>query len=121
MEKPTKILLIGLAASALIFGAGYFVSSRAESKRVELASACEVTAPLSEQTSGISFDDLIPNRKPVCSPTELDSIREQRSFANNSFVISASIAFLIFVICVIPYSWYFMLRRIRELRDALFR
>jgi len=121
MEKPTKILLIGLAASVLIFGAGYFVSSRAEAKRAELASECESTAPLPERTSIITFDDLIPHRKPVCSPTELDSIREQRNFANNSFLVSASIAFFVFVICVMPYSWYFMLRRIRELRDALFR
>jgi hypothetical protein len=120
MEKPTKTLLIGLAASVLIFGAGYFVSSRAETKRAELVSRCESTAPLAAQTKGM-FDDLIPSGKSVCSPTELDSIREQRNFADRSFLVSASTAFLIFALCVIPYSWYFTLRRVRELRDALLR
>jgi len=114
MEKPTKILLIGLAASVLIFGAGYFVSSRAEAKRAELVLTCKSAAPVSGQAKGM-FDDMI------CSPADVDLMREQRNFAEKSLILSASIAFFVFVLCVMPYSWYFMLRRIRELRDALFR
>lgn len=179
MEKPTKILLIGVAASVLIFGAGYFVSSRAEKRLVGLVSACNAESirmqAASSQASSVNSlqagpwakyqqvspasnsnkngelgknadDDIFaPSRyasnsmknegidknpealscerwslRTVNHPIERE-IMETYDSAQTAINISAVVALLLLLFSALPFTWYFLLRRIRELRDAFIR
>ena len=58
--------------------------------------------------------------KTVNHPIEREII-ETSDFAQGAINISAVVALLLLLFSALPFSWYFLLRRIRELSDAVIR
>lgn len=128
MEKTTKLLLFGASLSLLICLSGYLTSIRDRSQLADLVKTCEAEHLNVPKTATPKFA-LAPL---VCDPDELfvsnvtspsvgiqKEIVESHSNAGRTFNQSIYIAGIVFVILSIPYAWYFLLRRIRELRNAI--
>jgi hypothetical protein len=130
LDKPAKILFGGIFAGALIYGLGVANTSRLERRVQELQKACvaETEAEVKKQGT-LSTLASIFSRKMTCDPIELarsDSyagIQGQLATAERDLLrwdhwpqISGTATL---VLCSLPWLWYFLLRRIREFREAL--
>lgn len=133
MDKPTKILLAGATLSALIVASGWGFSEYAEFHLDELVGRCKaqniriVERAQKRQGGKESWED----DPLICDPSELgdlsnsavgiqaDIITANRRVNYKPFNWAMAAALVVFVLVASPYSWYFLLRRIRELRDAI--
>lgn len=118
MDKPKKYLVVGIAIAALICIVGYLVSTYA-SQVTSLVEKCKTEASQAQRPTL------------VCDPADLaeigvnnttgvqKEIAAARLDADLMFHNSLLAAAIIFSIFSMPYAWYFLLRRIRELRDAI--
>ena len=130
LDKPAKILFGGIFAGALIYGLGVANTSRLESRVQELQKACVAeTEAEAKQQGTLSALASIFSGKMTCDPIELarsDSyagIQGQLATAERDLLRwdhwpqISGIATLF--LCSLPWLWYFLLRRIREFREAL--
>jgi hypothetical protein len=119
MKKPTKILLGGALCAALIAAVGALNTARLKNNLRALEAQCE-----RERT------ELRP--KLVCDAGDLSDlvstgplvgiqaqIAEAHDDVRNSSAMPGLLAIGILIISAIPWTWYFLLRRIRELREAI--
>lgn len=128
MDKTIKILLGGVAVAAFVVGVGCVVSLLAKSHVSEYVAQCqsENARPPSKSKDGWEDAPLI------CDPeilrktsTNLPYIGVQAQIVDaqrqgdKSLEQATVIAFGLLIISAIPYAWYFLLRRLRELRDAI--
>ena len=146
MDKPTKILVIGLVGSALFLIAGFMNYKHDQQHLYTLISQCEsekpnpyeqfVTSTPKSDKKGPwdKYNDVKPRfpGTPICAPNELRKIRynsvlqgvqekivqADQSVGDNRDYF-CMVALILAGISAIPYVWYFLLRRLRELRDAL--
>lgn len=119
MDKLTNLMVSGATVAAIIASAGAFNTHRLESRIHDLESAC-ISIP--EAKKEIDF-------RPICDAASLASLNNltgvQAEIVATQRAISDSsgwpyiLAGLIFVLTGLPWAWYFLLRRIRELRDAI--
>ena len=119
LQLPTKLLIVGMAIGVAVVGIGY-ATTRYRLAQVEtLVAECQTVHNL--------FNDPL-----VCDPVDLrrstsDSpavgiqaqIVSASSAAGTYFDVSLYLAALIAIVFAIPFAWYFLLRRIRELGDAI--
>ena len=118
MRTPTKVLIAGAVLAGLVAAGGAANTARLEGWVKQLEAAC-----VAEST---------PTFKLVCEADELvrlehDSkskgIQLQIVTAHRSLHDSKEwpylLALLILVVGVAPWAWYFFLRRVAELRDAI--
>lgn len=127
MDKPTKYLFAGLALAALICIVGYLASLYENSQLTSLVEKCNAEALQAPKGPWLNY-----RKAPlVCDPADLAGLRVsdvvgvQKEIVvtqlnvgralNNSLVL----AVIVLVLFAAPYAWYFLLRRIRELRDAI--
>jgi len=130
MNKPSTVLLGGAICSALIVGARFANTYRLESIVRQLEAQC-----VEEAKRDIST----PRWVSVCKAGELIKARELVKLESTTFssegtqaqIVAAqhnlrnsedwpfALAAIVFIISAVPWGWYFLLRRIRELRDAI--
>lgn len=127
MDKPTKFLAAGVVLAVLICIVGYLASVYEKSQVTSLVEKCKAEA--SQAPKGPSFD--YQKATLVCDPDTLaelgvsDGVGIQNEIvtahqnASRVFGNALTIASLVFILFAAPYGWYFLLRRIRELRDAI--
>jgi hypothetical protein len=128
MDTHLKILLGGVLVGALTAGGGYQLSESSKARVADLAAECKEAHKREVKTKAEPWkgDPL------VCSPTELRmSSRSSPNVGIQAAIVSSQkesedrlkyglvIASLVVLVAGIPYAWYFLLRRIRELRDAI--
>lgn len=129
MDRITKVLLGGVAIAALVVGIGYAASIRAYSHVSDLVAQCE-TENARTTTSKAKFG--WQDAPLICDPEILrttsrnsPSVGIQAQIINNQrkgerwLEQATVIAIGVLVFSAIPYAWYFLLRRVRELHDAI--
>jgi hypothetical protein len=130
LDKPTKVLLAGILVGALVYGFGQLYAHRLERRVGDLQKACVAESQAEAKEQGaLSALTSIFARQPLCDPVELarsgDHAGIQGQLAEAEldalrwahWPLIACIA--IQIACCIPWVWYFFLRRIRELREAI--
>ena len=131
LDKPLKILIGGIFAGALIYGLGEMNTFRLERKVRELQRACVAETEADAKKQGtLSALTSIFSGKATCDPVELArsnayaGIQGQLAAAERDVSRWASwpkiSGIAIPLMCCLPWLWYFFLRRIRELREAIF-
>jgi hypothetical protein len=130
LDKPAKILIGGIFAGALIYGFGEVNTLRLERRVHELQRACvaETEAEAKKQGAWSALANIF-SAKMTCDPVDLarsDSypgIQGQLAAAERDVLRWASwpqiSGIAIALMCSLPWLWYFFLRRIRELREAI--
>ena len=128
MERPTKFLFLGASLGLLICMGGYLSSIRNESRIADLVKQCE--------TEYIDVSKLTGQKGAkaplICDPETLlrdggfnggiqKEIVESWLHRGSTYSESLGIAAGVFIIFSLPYAWYFLLRRIRELGNAITR
>lgn len=124
MDKPTKILIGGVALAAFVPVLGKGNSYRIATGLRDLQVAC-----VEEGKRGINP----VKAELICEPEDLVSLpitseplggiqaqnaaRQRELSESESWPVPAAIA--VFIFSCVPWAWYFLLRRIRELRDAI--
>jgi hypothetical protein len=130
LDKPSKILIGGIIAGALIYGLGEMNTFRLERRVQELQRACvaETEAEAKKQGALSALGNIFLG-KMTCDPVELArsdayaGIQRQLAAAERDVLRWASwpqiSGIAIPLMCSLPWLWYFFLRRIRELREAI--
>ena len=130
MDKPAKILIGGIIAGALTFGLGEMNTLRLERRVQELQRACFAETEAEAKKQGaLSALASIFSGKMTCDPVELarsesyPGIQGQLAAAERDVLRWANwpriSAIAIPLVCSLPWLWYFFLRRIRELHEAI--
>lgn len=129
LDKTTKILLGGIVVAALVIGIGYVASIRANSHVSDLVAQCQAEnarSGASKSQDGWESSPLICDPKILRtisrnSPTVgiqaqiMDTQRQGERWLEQAITVAIGVLFL----SAMPYAWYFLLRRLRELRDAI--
>jgi len=130
LDKPAKILIGGIFAGALVYGLGEMNTFRLERKVQELQRACVAATEAETKKQGtLSALTSIFSGKATCDPVELarsdgyPGIQGQLAAAERDVLRWANwpqiSGIAIPLLCSLPWLWYFFLRRIRELREAI--
>ncbi len=130
MDKPAKILIGGIIAGALIYGLAEMNMFRLERRVQELQRACVAETEAEAKKQGaLSALASIFSGKMTCDPVELarsdgyTGIQGQLAAAERDVLRWANwpqiSSIAIPLVCSLPWLWYFFLRRIRELREAI--
>ena len=127
MDRNTKILLGGVVIAASVVGIGYAASRIAYSHVSDLAAQCE--SQNARTTTSKSQVGWVPL---VCDPEILmeTSVDEPKVGIQTQMIDTqlqgerwheqaTVIAIDVLVFSAIPYAWYFIPRRVRELHDAI--
>ncbi|MGH8120604.1 MAG: hypothetical protein ACRESK_08330 [Gammaproteobacteria bacterium] len=127
MDKPIKFLLTGTSLALLIFIGGYLTSIYDSSQITSLVEKCKTETAEAPKGPWLEYQ-----KAPlVCDPGELtrggldgvEGIQKEivaaQLNAGRTFNNAIIVAIIVFVLLSAPYAWYFLLRRIRELRDAI--
>jgi hypothetical protein len=130
LDKSAKILISGIFVGALIYGLGEMNTFRLERKVQELQRACVAETEAEAKKQGtLSALASVFSGKATCDPVELarsngyPGIQGQLAAAERDVLRWANwpqiSAIAIPFVCSLPWLWYFFLRRIRELREAI--
>ncbi len=133
MDKPTKLLIAGLALGGAIAAGGFINTHRLQAKLEELRTACiaegEKEAAVSGSNAALAAKY---GGKLLCDPIELSrsnssserpgpqeqlvkTQHELRGSEQLPIFVGAAIALLL----AVPWTWYFLLRRLKEIREAI--
>lgn len=125
MAKSTRFFLVGLVVSLIVYGFGIVCSKFEESKINLLVKQCV------KESHGSERPDLewLNSYVMVCEPQDLvrrsELIGIQKDIVglylgkNWVVYVCGNLALVILVVFSMPYSWYFLLRRMIEIRKAV--
>jgi hypothetical protein len=127
MSQPVKIFFIGTLCAALIAAVGFLNTYYLESKLRTLESECVHDKSKEEgkqnELDFSRYGTLVCDAKELSDMRELKGIQAQIAKIQNDIRSSKkwpySIGVLVLLFSAIPWSWYFLLRRIREIRDVI--
>ena len=130
MVKLAKILICGIFLGALIYSIGEMNTFRLERKVQELQRACVAETEAEAKKQGaLSALTSIFSGKATCDPVELaksdgySGVQGQLAAAERDVLRWANwpqiSGIATSLMCCFPWLWYFFLRRIRELREAI--
>jgi hypothetical protein len=130
LDKSARILIGGIFAGALVYGLGEMNTFRLERRVQELQRACVAETEAEAKKQGtLSALTSIFSGKTTCDPVELarsdgyPGIQGQLAAAERDVLRWANwpqiSGIAISLLCSLPWLWYFFLRRIRELREAI--
>jgi len=127
MDRQTKYLLVGTTLAAIIFVGGYLTSIYDNSQLSLLVEKCKAETAQAPRGPWLNYQ-----KAPlVCEPDVLSKlgvddvggiqkeIVVSLSASGRNFNNAKVIALSVFLLFGAPYAWYFLLRRIQELRDAV--
>jgi hypothetical protein len=130
MDRASKILIGGILAGTLLYGLGEMQMRRLERRVQELEKACVAEKGTEGKAQGaLSALTSLFTSKSTCDPVDLarssgySGIQGQLGAAQrdamrwDNWHLIGGIA--LSVLCSFPWLWYFLLRRIRELREAI--
>jgi hypothetical protein len=125
MDKPAKILLGGTICAAIIAAVGFANTHRLESKLRNLEAECVEEGKGDKLESGRfklvcdaeSLVDLERNSESSVGIQARVAAAKRQVLASESWPYILAAGVLVF--SGLPWTWYFLLRRIRELRDAI--
>ena len=126
LEKPTIILLGGVLTATLVFGIGKANIYRLKKNLRNLQTECIEEG--NKEALVKSFGGVL-----ICDPMDLYLSESSKNphvgiqaklVAAQKDVLKSEdwflpVAIVVLVISALPWLWYFLLRRIRELRDAI--
>lgn len=136
MDIQTKYLSVGVTLSVLLLLGGYATSIYENSQLSSLVKKCKAEGAQASKSRGLLTDEE-KAKAPwldsplVCDPDALSKLRagdevgiqkqiiESQSASGHMLNDAKVIALFIFLLFSSPYAWYFLLRRIREVRDAV--
>jgi hypothetical protein len=114
MTGSTKVFLSGVALAALVVLAGFANTRRLESRLHELEVNCA-----RDPKVVCEIDTLMD----LATEHRLGGIQAELVAMKNTVIASKAwpllTAVAIALVSTVPWMWYFFLRRVRELRDAL--
>ncbi len=140
MDKPTKILLGGIAFAAFAYGGSMANTYRLETNLRNLEAQCVEEGEREKRTQP---DGPWKRFQPLCTAKEISKTNYDTSAVDtntaaqdplgqlqwqifvahndlkNSKSWASSAALLIVLFSAVPWVWYFLLCRVRELRDAI--
>ena len=120
MDRQTKYLLVGATLAVLILLGGYVTSIYDNSQLSQLVEKCKADAARTPNGKGLVCDPNILSK--LVEDNEIGiqkEIVESLSTSGRTFDNAKITALFIFILFGLPYTWYFLLRRVRELRDAV--
>jgi len=142
MDRSSKIALAGVAVALLVLGGGALRAKRFEEREAELVKECSAVATTAKSANPFDqFDDAASKAGLPALPagymldplicTSDDLIRIGGNEGIQGKVVDAHwataaaretptfVASLIAGLAIIPWLWYFLLRRISELQSAV--
>jgi hypothetical protein len=120
--SPTKFLIVGIIFAALVFGGGHALTWYFEMKLSDAVAKCEADSrsnavPVEERGKAVCDPKLLAilneDAKDLGEIANLD--HQKRDTAEWTIGITAALV----LFSTLPWTWYFLLRRIRELRDSV--
>lgn len=124
MDRSTRILIGAALAALLTLGIGFAGSKYSEKELKNLIQTCEAEGERSRATAKHKWQQ----GPLICDPETLKSLGDNTGLqaqivdtqqkAHTWLRKSRLLALLIVGIGALPYAWYFLLRRLRELRAA---
>jgi hypothetical protein len=128
MQLPTKLVLVGLSLAALIGLLGWLNQLRLEANLRSAEEKCEQVNRINAGKQGMAGDrvvcdasELSPVLDPFFNPPGVQGevVAAQRALWKHSSDAFAIAAVCVFIFFALPWCWYFPLRRLREVSDAL--
>jgi hypothetical protein len=128
MTKSTKLLLFGIFLAFVVVAVGYTTLRHEESALSSLVLKCRSEGSSNEEGPWNNYQ---PAKKQVCDPkvlldiglADLNGIQKEIAVAASAkgdvYKNSVFLAIAIFVVLGVPYAWYFLLRRVREISAAI--
>ena len=124
MHKPTKILIIGMISAFIVFSASKVNTHLLESKVKKLEAQC-IDEDIARKTrkKGGRWIMICDAKSLFTSENSLKgiqaSIRSAQKEVNNSKRKTPFLSIIILGLSVLPWLWYFLLKRVRELSKAV--
>jgi hypothetical protein len=140
MQTPTKILIGGIAIAAAIAAVGFIRASIISAVPVEMQQRAdrdeganrvcyEAAMRKYAIAHGLSPSEPLSDRDQLqvaeatygqCMPgAASDQIQTLQRIAERAHTNTLKVAVPVALVCALPWLWYFLLRRIAELRDAI--
>jgi hypothetical protein len=137
MKLSTKMLVGGIVAAPLVYAGGAVNTARLERRESRLERTCEELhlaakardAAAAARGEWRSVDDFLKAGMP-CQPSSLSEVRDPLDGieadvisasreARESRTWPATVALVVLLVGAAPWLWYFLLRRVAEMRGAL--
>ena len=126
ISKPTQILFAGVLVAILVYGLGQFFVYNAQTKLHELRTECEKPnkyTELAKKFGGVTLCDPVELMRMEDSTEPTSGVTAQLISAQKELWAAQRwpwpAASILLSLSALPWLWYFFLRRIRELRDAI--
>lgn len=123
MDKPTKLLIIGVVLGGLIMGVGQIRTWQLEKRIKELQAECarESKQTIKEPKIKLVCDskDLLRLETDTPAPGIQGKLVSAQRNLNRWKETSILIGLAVFLILSVPWCWYFLLRRVKELSQAI--
>ncbi len=119
MTISTKLLIGGASLAALIFLAGVAGSEWSKSRVSVLIEECKVEPP--DTFGGLMVCDLPTlqlGRRSDLVGVQAEIVNADRN-VSFYFELGTVLALVVLALSTVPFGWYFLLDRLREVRDAL--
>ena len=118
VRNPTKVLIAGAVLAGLIAVGGAANTVRLEGRIKELEAACNEESKLEPTKDKLVCEaDKLAQLRGLAG-IQLQIVTSYRSLDGSKFW-TYPLAILVFLLAAVPWAWYFFLRRVAELRDAI--
>ena len=125
MSRPAKIFFLGVVVSLIVLAVGYALDKQQQDALDTLIAKCKTET----METPIGPWQKYQEAPLVCEPTELigypdiigiqKEVRQSYLGLGDYFLWSQLLAVLLLGVFGLPYVWYFLLRRVRELVKAI--
>jgi len=125
MSKPAKVFFLGVVLSLIVMAVGYALDKREQAALGALIAKCKTETMGAPKVPWHKYQEA----PLVCEPAELvdypdligiqKEIRQSYWGRGDDFFWSKLLAVLLLGVFALPYAWYFLLRRVRELVKAI--
>jgi hypothetical protein len=125
MSKPAKIFLLGVVVGVIVLMVGYALDKRQQDSLESLVAKCKTETMEAPKGPWEKYQEA----PLVCEPSELviypdvigvqKDVRQSYLGRGDYLFWSQLLAMALLGVFALPYAWYFLLRRVRELVKAI--